>query len=99
VARFDAEAVKAAMLDGNDSPAALLGTGRLAMTIDQGGDMSRYQGVVPLDGGTLEEAAHGYFAQSEQIPTRVRLAVAEVLTRTPEGMRHAWRAGGLLVQF
>jgi molecular chaperone Hsp33 len=99
VARFDAEAVKTAMRDGADSPEALLGRGHLAMTIDQGGDMSRYQGVVPLDGGTLEEAAHAYFAQSEQIPTRVRLAVAELLTRTPEGMRQAWRAGGILVQF
>ena len=49
----------------------------LAMTIDQGGDMSRYQGLVALEGGTLEDAAHDYFLRSEQIPTRVRLAVAE----------------------
>ena len=47
------------------------------MTIDQGADMSRYQGLVALEGGTLEDAAHEYFLRSEQIPTRVRLAVAE----------------------
>ena len=75
---------------------ALLGHGHMALTIDQGPDMSRYQGVVALDGGTLEDAAHAYFRQSEQIPTKVRLAVAENLS---PGAGHAWRAGGLLVQF
>lgn len=99
VARFDKDAVQAAMFDGVDAAEALLGNGHLAMTIDQGGDLNRYQGVVPLTGGTLEDAAHTYFAQSEQIPTRVRLAVSEVVTRTSQGLRHAWRAGGLLVQF
>ena len=47
------------------------------MTIDQGPDMSRYQGLVALEGGSLEDAAHEYFLRSEQIPTRVRLAVGE----------------------
>ena len=67
----------------------------LAMTIDQGSDRSRYQGVVALEGQGFEEAAHQYFRQSEQIPTRVRLAVAEQF----EGGRRAYRAGGLMVQF
>jgi molecular chaperone Hsp33 len=75
---------------------ALLGHGHMALTIDQGPDMSRYQGVVALDGGTLEDAAHAYFRQSEQIPTKVRLAVAESVK---PGDAHAWRAGGMLVQF
>ena len=57
--------------------------------------MARYQGVVALE-GSLEEAAHQYFRQSEQIPTRVRLAVAE--SYSAGGGRH-WRAGGLIVQF
>jgi len=62
--------------------------------------MSRYQGIVALDGRSLEEAAHGYFMQSEQIPTRVRLAVAEVLTRDPgREPQRTWRAGGLFLQF
>ena len=50
------------------------------MTIDQGADMSRYQGLVALDGGSLEDAAHEYFKSSEQIPTRVRLAVGEEMS-------------------
>ena len=92
-ARFDAKRLK----DGQDS-AALLGKGHLAMTIDQGADMSRYQGLVALDGGTLEDAAHEYFLRSEQIPTRVRLAVGEEW-RGGEGPKHHWRAGGMLLQF
>ena len=75
-ARFDAERV-AALDAGARRTANLLGRGHLAMTIDRGSDASRYQGVVALDGGDFEEAAHQYFRQSEQIPTRVRLAVAE----------------------
>jgi molecular chaperone Hsp33 len=69
------------------------------MTIDQGGDMSRYQGLVALEGGTLEDAAHEYFLRSEQIPTRVRLAVAEEFRAATGGPSHRWRAGGLLLQF
>jgi molecular chaperone Hsp33 len=79
--------------------AELLGRGHLAMTIDQGQDMNRYQGVVALAGGGLEDAAHEYFLRSEQIPTKVRLAVAEELSASAGGMRHRWRAGGMLLQF
>ena len=79
---------------GNPGSAALLGQGHLALTIDQGADMSRYQGVVPLEGQGLEAAAHQYFAQSEQIPTLVRLAVGQNVT----GEGSDWRAGGLLAQ-
>lgn len=89
-AQFEA----AGITDGATS-AALLGRGHLALTIDQGGAMNRYQGVVALDGDGLEAAAHQYFRQSEQIPTRIRLAVGEV--GTPGGME--WRAGGLFLQF
>src|SRR6201991_4578264 len=92
-ARFDAARLKEGMTSG-----ALLGHGHLAMTIDQGPDMSRYQGLVALEGGTLEDAAHEYFLRSEQIPTRVRLAVGEDW-RGGEGPRHRWRAGGMLLQF
>jgi molecular chaperone Hsp33 len=99
-ASFDADLVAKAITAGEASPADLLGRGHLAMTIDQGGGTRPYQGVVTLDRTGLEEVAHVWFSQSEQIPTRVRLAVAEVLTRGSDGAaRHAWRAGGLLVQF
>jgi molecular chaperone Hsp33 len=94
-ARFDA----ARLVEGQDS-ATLLGRGHLAMTIDQGANMSRYQGLVALEGGNLEDAAHEYFLRSEQIPTRVRIAVGEEW-RGGDGdkPKHRWRAGGLLLQF
>ena len=98
-ARFDAERVAAAEAAGEAVPGALLGHGTLAMTVDQGAYMSRYQGVVPLEGQSLEEVAHTYFRQSEQIPTRVRLAVGEILQRENGAMQRSWRAGGLIVQF
>ncbi len=91
-ARFDAEKVAA---DPLASPGELLGRGHLALTIEREEDAARYQGVVALDGGSLAEAAHQYFRQSEQIPSFVRLAVAENVT--PAG--RFWRAGGLLLQY
>jgi molecular chaperone Hsp33 len=93
-ARFDAARVSA-LGSGAQKTSNLLGSGFLAMTIDQGPEMARYQGVVPLEGRGFEEAAHQYFRQSEQIPTRVRLAVAEQY----EAGRRAYRAGGLMIQF
>src|SRR6201986_572711 len=93
-ARFDAERLG----DAKDS-VTLLGHGHLAMTIDQGPDMSRYQGLVALDGGSLEDAAHEYFLRSEQIPTRVRLAVGEEWRSSDGGASHRWRAGGIMLQF
>jgi molecular chaperone Hsp33 len=97
-ARFDADRVAAAIAANEAEPGKLLGHGHLAMTIDQGPDMSRYQGLVPLEGGDLEQAAHEYFSRSEQIPTRVRLAVGEEF-RSGNGARRHWRAGGILLQF
>src|SRR6201991_4688492 len=94
-ARYDAMRLG----EGRDS-GALLGKGHLAMTSDQGPDMSRYQGLVTLEGGTLEDAAHEYFLRSEQIPTKVRLAVGEEWRGGDgNGPKHRWRAGGLLLQF
>lgn len=98
-ARFDAARVEAAVAEGKADAGSLLGHGHLAMTIDRGPDMNRYQGLVALQGGTLEDAAHEYFLRSEQIPTRVRLAVAEELRRGAGGAGHRWRAGGILLQF
>lgn len=98
-AQFDAAAVAALLARGDAGAGALMGRGHLAMTIDQGPDMSRYQGLVALEGGTLEDAAHEYFFRSEQIPTRVRLAVGEELRAEAGGTSHRWRAGGILLQF
>jgi molecular chaperone Hsp33 len=98
-ARLDKGRVAEAIAQGKTSQGDLLGEGHLAMTIDQGADMNRYQGLVALAGGTLEDAAHEYFLRSEQIPTRVRLAVAEEFTQASGGANHRWRAGGIMLQF
>jgi molecular chaperone Hsp33 len=98
-ARFDRARVTAAIDSGAADAGALLGRGHLAMTIDQGPDTARYQGIVALEGKDLEHAAHEYFLRSEQIPTKVRLAVAEQLLAGADGAHHRWRAGGLLLQF
>ena len=94
-ARFDATRLRDDM-----SAADVLGRGQLGLTIDQGNDMSRYQGIVALDGQGLEEAAQQYFRQSEQIPTRVRLAVGQVMQTNGAGdLAPKWRAGGIIAQF
>jgi len=93
-ARFSPERLAALPPDGR-----LLGDGHLAMTIDRGVETERYQGVVPLEGESLTEAADTYFRQSEQLPTFIRLAVAQHYRAGRAGGRPwTWRAGGLLVQ-
>ena len=86
----------AAVSGGFARPGAktLLGDGVFIMTIDQGPDMDRYQGITPIEGETLALCAEQYFAQSEQTPTRVRLAVGQIDT----GEGSSWRAGGILIQ-
>jgi len=90
LARFDRTRIERAAT-GDD----LIGNGHMAFTIDPGGEMTRYQGVIALEGQGLEEAAHHYFERSEQIPTLVRLAVGETIAAGGS----AWRAGGLIVQY
>jgi molecular chaperone Hsp33 len=68
----------------------LFGEGYLAITFDQPVANERYQGIVPLEGKNLGDAAQSYFAQSEQIPSLVRLAA--------EKRGGHWFAGGLLLQ-
>jgi molecular chaperone Hsp33 len=93
--RYDADRVAEAGA-GFAAPGArtLLGEGVFIMTIDQGADMERYQGVTQIEGETLALCAETYFARSEQTPTRVRLAVGQADT----GDGPKWRAGGLLIQ-
>lgn len=77
------------------SPRALLGEGALLMSLDLGPDMDPVQGVVALDGPTLSACAEAYFTQSQQVPTRIRTAVAEYYA---PGELPFWRAQGLLIQ-
>jgi len=74
----------------NPSLFSLFGKGYLAITFDQPLSKERYQGIVPLEGDGLAQAAQNYFAQSEQIPSLVRLAA--------EKRDGRWVAGGILFQ-
>ncbi|WP_117235618.1 Hsp33 family molecular chaperone HslO [Vibrio maerlii] len=67
----------------------MMGKGYLVITIDpkQG---ERYQGVVGLDGADLAEVIEGYFANSEQLKTRIWIRTGE-LEGTP-------KAAGMLLQ-
>lgn len=72
--------------------ADLVGAGHLALTVDQGENTDRYQGIVAIEGHTLADTAIAYFRQSEQIDTALLLAA-----HPPEG-GFGWRAGGILLQ-
>lgn len=92
-ARFDANAI-AQLGDGPYTLSALMGRGHLAMTLDQGRHTERYQGIVELDAGSLDNSARNYFINSEQLPS-------EVITRcrrvdTAQGPH--WQAASLLLQ-
>ncbi len=93
--RFDAGRVAEASR-GFARPGArtLLGEGLFVMTLDPADMKERQQGIVPIEGETLALCAEQYFGQSEQTPTRVRLAVAEL----HDEAGRSWRAGGAILQ-
>ena len=72
-AKFDAD--KLAELGEEPTLFGLFGKGYLAITFDQAVSGERYQGIVPLEGTGLGAAAEHYFAQSEQVPSLVHIAV------------------------
>jgi molecular chaperone Hsp33 len=77
-------------VDPAPSAEALLGTGYLAFTVDQGDEQNRHQGIVAIKGGTLAEMALHYFGTSEQLLCQVHLACEQ----TPSG----WRAAALILE-
>jgi molecular chaperone Hsp33 len=84
IARFPAE------VRGEPDIRALIGTGYIAFTVDQGEHTERYQGIVELRGARLADAAQHYFRQSEQLVTGLSVAADRVDGR--------WRAGALMLQ-
>ena len=86
----DFDRARLAELGANPSLFALFGKGYLAITFDMAGGKGRYQGIVPLEGESLAEACEAYFAQSEQVPTMIRVAA--------RAGRDGCLAGGVLVQ-
>ncbi len=92
-AQFDA--VKVATVGPDANLFGLFGKGYLAITFDRDAQEgqesgSRYQGIVPLEGDRLADAAEHYFVQSEQIPTMIRVAIGHIDGRCV--------AGGIMVQ-
>lgn len=94
--------------DPRGTLAELTGGGRLAITIERRKDRERYQGIVLADTDTLAGCLETYFAQSEQLPTRIWLAADDeraagmLLQQMPseagETDRDGWNRAGLLAE-
>jgi molecular chaperone Hsp33 len=82
-------------IDPNGDGFAQIGKGYFAILIHQGEDMTPYQGITPIAGGSLAACAETYFAQSEQLPTKFSLSYGQ--NQMP-GETPKWRAGGLMLQ-
>jgi molecular chaperone Hsp33 len=90
-ARTEVEKLSALVTDdAAPSAVALLGGGYFALTVDQGGDDNRHQGIVALEGPSLTDMVLHYFSTSEQLKCHVHLAC----DLTPSG----WRAGALILE-
>lgn len=87
--KFDAE--RLAEVGPDPTLFALFGEGFLAITFDQAATGERYQGIVPLEGSSIGDAAEHYFGQSEQIPSLIKLAARH-------DAEAGCVAGGLLLQ-
>jgi molecular chaperone Hsp33 len=93
-ARLDTERFSR-LADARDF-AALAGEGALAITIEPRRGGETYQGIVSLGAGGIAQSAETYFAQSEQLPTVLRLSAAPVFhagSREPH-----WRVAGMMLQ-
>ena len=69
----------------------LMGEGYIAFTVDQGEHTERYQGIVSLEGESLQDSISHYFEQSEQLRTSLYLA-----SKKTDGM---WRSGAMMLQY
>lgn len=87
--KFDAE--RLAEIGPEPTLFALFGEGFLAITFDQATTGERYQGIVPLEGASIGDAAEHYFEQSEQISSLIKLAARH-------DAEAGCVAGGLLLQ-
>jgi molecular chaperone Hsp33 len=92
--RVDAE--RFAALPAHASFEMLAGDGSLAITIEPRREGKAYQGIVALNPAGIASSAETYFAQSEQLPTVLRLAAAPLYV--PGKAEPTWRAGGIMLQ-
>ncbi|ESQ77230.1 Hsp33 family molecular chaperone HslO [Asticcacaulis sp. AC402] len=97
--RYDPEELNALILENQGKFQSLgaermLGKGTFIMTLDPEDHAERYQGITPIEGESLSLCAEHYFAQSEQVPTQIKLAVTET-----QGLGgRSWRAAGAMIQ-
>jgi molecular chaperone Hsp33 len=85
-----------AQLGNAPSFEALAGDGVVAITIEPKTGGQRYQGIATLAQANIAASAETYFAQSEQLPTAIRLAAATL--RAPGQSLSRWVAGGIMLQ-
>ncbi|MEM7652553.1 MAG: Hsp33 family molecular chaperone [Pseudomonadota bacterium] len=98
-AQYNAKAVETLDTMADATIPALLGSGYIAFTVDQGENTERYQGIVELTGERLVDSVHHYFAQSEQLDASLILAVGQIARADDApGSGFSWRSGGLLIQ-
>jgi molecular chaperone Hsp33 len=83
------------LAEANPKFADFAGAGSLAITIEPRVGGQTYQGIVPFSPEGIAASAETYFAQSEQLPTAIRLAAAPLYV---PGQPASWRAGGLMLQ-
>lgn len=76
--------------------ARLVGAGSLAITIEPRSGGQTYQGITALAPEGIAASAEAYFAQSEQLPTALRLAAAPLYEAGKNGPQ--WRAAGIMLQ-
>ncbi|SPF79354.1 Hsp33 family molecular chaperone HslO [Pseudoprimorskyibacter insulae] len=88
-ASFDADRIT------DQAPFEQLGDGYFAILIDQGEGTKPYQGITGIAGNSLSDCAEAYFAQSEQLPTKFKLAFGKSIE---PGVAEHWRAGGIMLQ-
>ncbi|HHL43473.1 MAG TPA: molecular chaperone Hsp33 [Hellea balneolensis] len=95
-ARFDQDML-AKILSEHPKPGVqdLTGGGTFALTIDQGQDMERYQSLAAIEGDTFSGIVEHYFAKSEQVPTRIQMAVGRL--HTPPA-KEILRGGAIMAQ-
>jgi molecular chaperone Hsp33 len=93
-ARLDEQ--RYALLGNAPSFEDLAGEGVVAITIEPKSGGQRYQGIASLAQASIAASAEAYFAQSEQLPTAIRLAAASL--RAPGRSQSDWVAGGIMLQ-
>ena len=86
-AEVSPEAAAAIATLSDHSPRALVGEGAyLAITLDPGEQMQRYQGIVALEGDSIADALGHYFTNSEQLDVEMKFAVSDTAPWVATGM-------------